>query len=216
MAFFDPQNGIAIGDPTEDCLSIILTKDAGNSWQKLPCDKLPKLIEGEAVFAASNTNIAVNGSNAWIITGGKQSRVLHTSDKGKTWSITSTPLVYGTESTGGYSIAFTDAKNGIICGGDYTKKQGNLNNKVITTDGGKTWQLVANGKDPGYISCVQYVPNTNGKELFAVSTEGIYFSNDSGISWLKVNNEGYFTIKFIDKNNAWLAGNGKIAKMKLD
>ncbi len=216
MAFFDTQNGIAIGDPTEDCLSIILTNNGGNSWQKISCDNLPKLIEGEAVFAASNTNIAIYGDNAWLITGGKQSRVLHTADKGKTWNITSTPLLYGSESTGGYSIAFSDAKNGIICGGDYTKKSGNQKNKAITKDGGKTWQLVADGKAPGYISCVQYVPNTDGKEVFAVSTEGIYFSSDNGNSWLKVNNEGYFAIKFVDKNNAWLAGNGKIARMKLE
>jgi len=216
MAFFDEQNGIAIGDPTEDCLSIILTNNGGNSWQKIDCKNLPKLIDGETVFAASNTNIAIINNNAWIITGGKQSRVLHTADKGKTWNITSTPLIYGKESTGGYSIAFSDINNGIICGGDYTNKKANLQNRAITKDGGKSWQLIANGKEPGYISCVQYVPNTDGKELFAVSTEGIYFSNDKGSSWLKVNNEGYFTIKFIDKNNAWLAGHGKIAKLKLD
>lgn len=216
MTFFDEQNGIAIGDPTEDCLSIILTEDAGNSWKKLPCNNLPKLIDGEALFAASNTNIAIIGNNAWIITGGKQSRVMHSSDKGKTWNITTTPLIYGTESTGGYSITFNDLKNGFICGGDYTNKKGNLKNKAITSDGGKTWELVADGKTPGYISCVQYVPKTEGKELFAVSTEGIYFSNNQGNSWVKVNDEGYFTIKFVDKNNAWLAGNGKIAKMKLE
>ncbi len=215
MTFFDTNNGIAIGDPTEDCLSIILTKDGGNTWNKINCDNLPKLMEGEAVFAASNTNIAVVGNNAWIITGGKQSRVLHTADKGESWDITTTPLIYGSESTGGYSIAFSDKNNGIICGGDYTNKKANLKNKAITSDGGKTWQLVANGQEPGYISCVQYVPNTEGKELFAVSTEGIYFSNDSGNSWVKVNNEGYFTIKFINQNMAWLAGNGKIAKLNL-
>lgn len=216
MAFFDNLNGIAIGDPTADCLSILLTKDAGDSWQKIDCSKLPKLIKGEAAFAASNTNISIVGNHAWIITGGLQSRVLHTSDKGKTWEVYDTPIIKGKESTGGYSIAFANVNDGIICGGDYTNKKGNTANKAITKDGGKTWQLVANGKEPGYISCVQYVPETDGKELFAVSTEGIYFSNDSGLSWLKVNDEGYFTLKFVDKNNAWLAGNGKIAKMILE
>ena len=213
--FFDDNNGIAMGDPTSDCLSILLTNDGGNSWHKINCDKLPKTISGEAAFAASNTNIAIVGDEAWIISGGMQSRVFHTKDKGKTWSVNQTPLVYGKESTGGYSIAFADAKNGIICGGDYTNKELNTKNKAITNDGGQTWKLVANGQLPGYISCVQYVPNTQGKELFAVSTEGIYFSNDSGNSWVKVSNEGYYTIKFVDKNSAWLAGNGKIAKMVL-
>lgn len=216
MTFFDTQNGIAIGDPTDNCLSILITKDGGKSWQKISCEKLPKLVDGEASFAASNTNIAVYGSNAWVITGGLQSRVLHTSDMGKTWNIHHTPIIGGGDSTGAYSVDFYDANNGIICGGDYTNKAGDVGNKAITTDGGKTWKLVSEGRYPGYISCVQYVPETSGKELFAVSTEGIYFSNTNGESWVKVNEEGYYTIKFIDKNTAWLAGNGKIAKMILE
>jgi photosystem II stability/assembly factor-like uncharacterized protein len=213
--FFDDKNGIAMGDPTEDCLSILLTNDGGENWNKVSCDSLPKTIDGEAAFAASNTNIAIVGNNAWIISGGMQSRVFHTKDKGTTWEVVQTPLLYGEPSTGGYSIAFADKLNGIICGGDYTNKTLNLKNKAITNDGGKTWKLVADGQIPSYISCVQYVPKTQGKEVFAVSTEGIYFSNDKGNSWVKVSNEGYYTIKFVDKNMAWLAGNGKIAKMIL-
>lgn len=213
--FFDKKNGIAMGDPTADCLSVLITNDGGTHWQKLPCSKLPKTVKGEAAFAASNTNIAIVGNQAWLLSGGMQSRVFHTKDKGKTWEVFQTPLLYGKETTGGYTIAFADALNGIICGGDYTNKSLNTNNKAITNDGGKTWKLVANGELPGYISCVQYVPDTQGKELFAVSTEGIYFSNNKGNNWVKVSDEGYYTIKFVNKDMAWLAGNGKIAKMVL-
>lgn len=215
IAFFDDKNGIAVGDPTENCLSIITTNNGGNIWTKIACENLPKTVNGEACFAASNTNIAIQGKQAWIISGGMQSRVFHTADLGNSWKVYNTPLVYGKESTGGYSIAFADENNGIICGGDYTNKTLNTKNKAITTDGGKTWKLVANGELPGYISCVQYVPNTNGKEVFAVSTEGIYYSNSSGHSWVKVNDEGYFTIAFENQNKAWLAGHGKIAQMLL-
>ena len=56
----------------------------------------------------------------------------------------------------------------------------NKANKAITIDGGKTWSLVADGQNPSYKSCVQYVPNTNGKEIFAVGKTGISFSNDGG------------------------------------
>ncbi len=215
MNFFDDKTGIAMGDPTDICLSILRTEDGGDSWNKLSCENLPNVVEGEAAFAASNTNIAIVGNKAWILTGGKQSRVFYSPDKGLTWSVYATPLVYGSESTGGYSIAFYDKNNGIICGGDYTNKQLNTNNKAITTDGGKTWKLVANGGLPGYISCVQYVPGTQGKELVAVSTEGIYFSNDRGSSWVQVSDEGYYTLRFVNKDMAWLAGNGKIVKMIL-
>ena len=75
MKFFDESHGIAMGDPTENCLSIILTNDGGNTWTKVPCEKLPPVVEGEAAFAASNTNIKVLGNTAWIVTGGTKARV---------------------------------------------------------------------------------------------------------------------------------------------
>lgn len=215
MAFFDEKNGIAMGDPTDGCLSVLITKDGGNTWCKVACDVLPKVYKGEAAFAASNTNIAIVNNQAWIISGGKKSRVFNTKDKGETWSVYNTPIVQGGETTGGYSIDFYDANNGIIMGGDYLHKNDNIGNKAITKDGGKTWKLVAEGTAPGYINCVQYIPNTNGNELMAVSTEGIYFSNNKGNTWTKVHKEGFYTIRFVDENTAWLAGNKKIAKLTI-
>lgn len=215
MAFFDEQNGIAMGDPTDDCLSVILTNDGGNTWNKTPCSKLPKTEEGEAAFAASNGNIAIVGRNAWLVTGGKRSRVFHTPNMGKTWKVYDTPIVQGEKMTGIYSVDFYNSKNGIIFGGDWSKKDDNTANKAITNDGGKTWQLIADGKEPGYKSSVQYVPDTQGKEVFAVGSTGISFSNDGGHTWKKVSEEGYYTIRFVNKNFAWLAGNNKIGKMIL-
>ncbi len=215
MAFFDKDNGIAMGDPTDGCLSIIITNNGGKTWQKAPCENLPPIEEGEAAFAASNSNIAINGKNAWLVTGGKQARVFHTPDMGKTWKVYNTPIIQGEEMMGIYSVDFYDSKNGIIFGGNWHDKNYNKKNKAITNNGGKTWQLVADGKEPGYKSCVQYVPDTDGKELFAVGLTGVSFSNDGGNSWKKVNDSAYYTIKFVNKNFAWLAGNQKIGKMIL-
>jgi len=215
MKFFDEQNGIAMGDPTEDCLSIIITKDGGNMWTKIPCDKLPKVVEDEAAFAASNTNIKVLGKTAWIVTGGAKARMFKTTNLGETWEVFDTPIIQGDGPQGIYSVDFADKHNGIIFGGDYSKPEGNKANKAITTDGGKTWNLVANGQEPNYKSCVQYVPNTNGKEVFAVGKTGISYSNDGGVTWKKVSEEGYYVIQFVDRNTAWLAGNQKIGKLVL-
>jgi photosystem II stability/assembly factor-like uncharacterized protein len=215
MKFFDALNGIAIGDPTNDCLSIIITKDGGHTWKKISCESLPKIANGEAAFAASNTNIAIVGKNAWVVTGGLKSRVFHTSDMGLTWNVYSTPIIQGKNTTGIYSVDFYNEKEGIICGGDYTDKYGNYANKAITIDGGKTWNIVSENKAPKYVSCVQYVPNTNGKEVFAVSTNGIFYSNNSGKVWKKVSDESFYTIRFVTENLAWLSGNNVIAKMKI-
>ncbi|NLP58372.1 oxidoreductase [Lutibacter sp. B1] len=216
MQFFDELNGIAMGDPTEDCLSIILTHDGGNTWQKIPCNNLPKIQEGEAAFAASNTNIAIVGSNAWIATGGIKSRVFHTPDMGKTWEVFNTPIIQGKNTTGIYSVAFFYENQGIICGGDYTDKFGNYANKALTFDGGKTWKVVSENLPPKYVSCVQYIPNTQGNEVVAVSTNGIFFSNNKGKNWQKVSNESFYAIRFINENEAWLSGNEVIAKMYVE
>ncbi|PQJ81707.1 oxidoreductase [Polaribacter glomeratus] len=213
--FDDGLHGIAVGDPTEDCASIILTSDGGNSWSKISCVNLPKFADGEAFFAASNTNIKTLGSTAWIASGGAKARILKSDDFGKTWQIFDTPIIQGNGPQGIYSIDFADKNNGIIIGGDYSKPSENKANKAITKDGGKTWTLVANNQNPNYKSCVQYVPNTNGQEVFAVGKTGISFSNDSGNTWKDVSKESYYTIKFVDKNTAWLSGDQKIGKLVL-
>jgi photosystem II stability/assembly factor-like uncharacterized protein len=213
MKFFDELNGIAMGDPTENCLSILITRDGGNTWGKIKCENLPKIEEGEAAFAASNTNIAIVGKNAWIVTGCKKARVFQTEDMGLTWNVYNTPIIQGKNTTGIYSVDFYNEKQGIICGGDYLDKFGNSANKAITKDGGKTWEVVAENSEPTYVSCVQYVPETDGKEVFAVSTNGVFYSHNYGEKWAKVSDEGFYTIRLFDKNTAWLSGNNVIAKM---
>lgn len=217
MKFFaDGKHGIAVGDPTENCASIILTSDGGTTWTKLPCNKLPAFEEGEAFFAASNTNIKIVNNTVWIASGGTKARILKSVDFGKTWEIYNTPIIQGDGSQGIYSIDFYDENNGIAIGGNYAKPNDNCANKAITTDGGKTWTLVADNQNPNYKSCVQYVPNTNGKEIFAVGKTGVSFSNDGGHTWTEVSSDAYYTIQFVDKNTAWLSGHQKIGKLVLN
>lgn len=216
MHFFDDAlHGIAVGDPTEDCPSIIMTKDGGNTWEKTSCNSLPKFVEGEAFFAASNTNIEILGSTVWIGSGGKKSRILKSIDKGETWNIYDTPIVQGNGPQGIYSVDFFNSKEGIAIGGDFSKPDDNCKNKIITNDGGQTWQVIADNENPNYKSCVQYVPNSNGKEVFAVGKTGISFSKNGGKNWKQVSDKSFYSIQFVDSNTAWLSGNNKISKMTI-
>ncbi len=214
MTFWNDKEGIAMGDPIDGCLSIIITRDGGKNWNKIQCNVLPPVIKGEAAFAASNSNIAVQGDHTWILSGGLRSRVFYSPDKGNTWEVFETPLVQGTPTSGGYSIDFYDVTNGIIIGGDYTAPQLNKANKAITIDGGKTWQLVADGKDPGYKSSVRYVPGGQANEIVAVGFTGISYSNNKGETWQKLSDEGFFTIRFLNDSTAYAAGKNRIAKLK--
>ena len=213
MAFWNEKEGLAMGDPTEDCLSVIITRDGGETWNKLSCNELPKTEDGEAAFAASNTNIAIVGDKTWLVSGGKKSRVFYSSDKGKTWEVFNTPIIQGQESQGIYSVDFYDENNGIIFGGDYSKPDENIANKAITNDGGKTWKLVANGEDPGYRSCVQYVPNGNAKEIVAVGFKGINYSKDGGHTWKQLSDKSFYTIQFLNDFTAYAAGKNGVAKL---
>ncbi|WP_372756615.1 WD40/YVTN/BNR-like repeat-containing protein [Mariniflexile sp.] len=213
MAFWDNQHGIAMGDPVDGCLSIIITHDGGTTWEKLPCNELPKTKVGEAAFAASNSNIAIVGHHTWIATGGASSSVLYSPDKGQTWQIFKTPMVQGSETSGIYSIDFYDELNGFAIGGDYTKPDYNVANKIKTTDGGKTWNLVGKNQNPGYRSCVQYIPNSNGNELVTTGFKGIDFSNDAGDTWKHLSDEGFYTIRFVNDSIAYAAGSGRISKL---
>ncbi|WP_445956431.1 WD40/YVTN/BNR-like repeat-containing protein [Yeosuana sp.] len=213
MTFWNDQEGIAIGDPTNDCLSIIITRDGGKTWNKTPCENLPKIMDGEAAFAASNTNIAVVGDKTWIATGGKASRIFYSPNKGETWEVFDIPIVQGYATTGMYSIDFYDELNGFAIGGDYTIPEDQQANKIKTIDGGKTWNLVATNHNPGYRSCVQYIPNREGKELVAVGFKGIDFSKDGGYNWKHISNEGFYTFRFLNDSVAYAAGSGRISKL---
>lgn len=214
MTFWNDMEGIAMGDPVDNCLSVIITRDGGRSWNKLSCDQLPEAAAGEAAFAASNSNIAVEGEKGWILSGGTRSRVFFTPDKGKTWKIFDTPLVQGESTQGGYSMDFYNDRQGIIIGGDYTAPEENKANKAITTDGGKTWRLIAEGKDPGYKSSVRYVPGGGGKEIVAVGFSGISYSADAGENWKELSPEGFYTIRFLNDSTAYAAGKNRLARLK--
>ncbi|WP_223704246.1 WD40/YVTN/BNR-like repeat-containing protein [Flavobacterium potami] len=119
MQFWNDKEGIAIGDPTEDTFSIIVTRDGGETWTKLLSDKLPTNSLGEAAFAASNTNIVIKGNDTWLVSGGKKARVFYSPDKAKTWKVIETPIVQGKQMTGIFTADFYDSKHGFIAGGDY-------------------------------------------------------------------------------------------------
>lgn len=214
MTFWNDKEGIAMGDPTDSCLSIIITRDGGQTWNKLSCDILPEIVEGEAAFAASNSNIAVLGNNAWILSGGMSSRIFFTEDKGNTWEVYETPLKQGKSTTGGYSLDFYNNSKGIIAGGDYTQPEDNTGNIAVTEDGGKTWKLVSEGKGPGYLSSIRYVPGRGGNEIVGAGPGGISYSIDGGENWETLSTQGFHTIRFVTDSTAYAGGNNRIAKLK--
>jgi photosystem II stability/assembly factor-like uncharacterized protein len=102
--------------------------------------------------------------NIWFATGGKVARVFHSPDRGQTWQVFNTPIIHGPESAGIFSIAFRDAQNGVIAGGDYKRTRDDGPNLAFTTDGGKTWKL-SDITPQAYFSAVAYDRQFNDEAM---------------------------------------------------
>ena len=213
FAFWDARRGIALGDPMNDGFLILTTNDGGATWDQVPSANIPPAIKGEAAFAASGTCVAVEGkSNVWFATGGKAARVFRSADGGGTWRVSNTPIISGADSTGIFSIAFRDSKNGIVVGGDYKKPDAVTDNAARTTDGGATWKLVERARPNGFRSCVAYI---GASILVAVGERGCDYSTDGGATWTVLENEGYHAISIHSSRHGWAVGaNGKIAVLE--
>lgn len=210
MSFWGRNHGIVMGDSIDGKFCIMTTENGGKAWVRVPANVLPPALENEGAFAASGTNIALFGTNhAWIGTGaGAKSRVLSTTDRGRTWRIADTPLAAG-PSAGIFSIAFRDALHGIVVGGDYQKEKEAIDNLAVTSDGGLTWTLVKGLT--GFRSAVAYVrgaspappraqdsraSNALTPTLVAVGPSGTDYSTDNGLTWTALPGPGFDTLSF--------------------
>ncbi len=211
----DQHKGYAVSDPDKDNnLVLVEYSNYDQLWKKINFEKEIKLHEGEAFFAASNTNIAIAKNTLWIASGGTSTRIFKSNRfHPTTFEIFETPIIQGTSSTGIYSIDFYDEKFGIAVGGDYTKQFENINNIATTNDGGKTWQIQASGKNGGYKTCVKIRPNSKGKDIIAVGDQNIEFSQDFGKTWTKISDEkNLYFCEWVDRNTVVFAGKDRIIK----
>lgn len=207
VAFWDAQHGFTFSDPVDGRFVILTTSDGGKSWARVPPSAIPATLPGEAAFAASNTQIAVQGtSNAWIATGGgAEARVFRTTDRGRTWSVASTGMPGG-PSSGLFGIAFADATHGLAIGGDYRNERGITSFAVRTSDGGATWVPAGVRRPDGTTSGVVHVPGSAPPLFVAVGQTGVAYTRDFGASWIPVDTVTSYGVGFVSASVGYVAG----------
>ncbi|NBD12466.1 WD40/YVTN/BNR-like repeat-containing protein [Corallococcus silvisoli] len=217
MAFWDEQHGIAFSDPVEGQLVVITTEDGGATWKPAPSGVRPAALAGEAGFAASGTSIAVHGtSDVWFGLGGSAARVFHSANRGRDWSVATTPMASG-EGAGVFSLYFWSPSAGIAVGGNYKQPEVATGNVALTLDAGKKkWSAPAGNPPHGYRSCVAPLTRERRMWLLAVGPTGSDVSKDAGRSWEPLDTTGFHAVSTPPRtrDTAWAVGEeGRIAKL---
>ncbi|MET9512832.1 oxidoreductase [Streptomyces flavidovirens] len=215
VTFFDSRNGLAMSDPVDGKYRILSTGDGGRSWKVLPDTGMPAAHTGEAGFAASGQCLVSAGPrDVWLATGGgATSRVLHSADRGLTWTATDTTIPAGDPARGVFGLAFRDRDHGIAVGGDYRTGQASPKAAALTGDGGSTWQQ-AKTPPPAYRSGVTWLPHTKSGAL-AVGPTGTDLTLDGGRHWRTIDTGSYDTVDCARDFGCWASGEkGRVARLE--
>jgi photosystem II stability/assembly factor-like uncharacterized protein len=213
--FWDAQHGIAVSDAVDGHFPVIVTADGGATWTPVPPSALPPALPNEGGFAASGTCVVALGSgDAWIGTGSASvARVLHTADRGRSWTVASSPVPAGA-TTGITSLAFRDVRHGVALGGPIAQRNAWTNNIATTDDGGRTWTPGGRPSFPGAVYGAVYVPRSRPPLLVAVGPNGISTSVDDGRSWAPADTLEYWSVGFASPAAGWAVGpKGRITKL---
>jgi photosystem II stability/assembly factor-like uncharacterized protein len=214
MAFWDANRGIAVSDSVDGHFVVLVTRDGGRAWTRVPQATLPAALPNEGAFAASGTNVAVLAPNhAWIGTGAAtKPRVLRSNDSGNSWTIADAPLA-ASASAGIFSVAFRDADHGMVVGGDFKNEAQAENNAAVTSDGGATWTPVTGLG--GFRSAITHIGGASPSWV-AVGPTGSDISTNDGHTWRAIPGPGYHAFGIASRGNVgWGVGeDGRIARLR--
>jgi photosystem II stability/assembly factor-like uncharacterized protein len=215
LGFWDQRHGLAMSDPVHGKFRILVTKNGGRSWAKRPGSGMPPALDGEFGFAASGTCLVTAGkADAWIASGGAAARVFHTTDRGRTWTVTDTPIVRS-DAGGIFSLAVRDTRTLVAVGGDFEKPTKSKHTSAYSDDGGATW--TEGGELGGYRSGSAFLPPTaatgrpsNG--VIAVGPTGTNVSFDGGVTWKNVRRGAFDAVECTGDGACWASGpDGRVA-----
>jgi photosystem II stability/assembly factor-like uncharacterized protein len=212
MTFFDRRRGLALSDPVDGRFRIIATDDGGHSWRVVDAD-MPPALAGEFAFAASGQCITSFGNrDAWFGTGGAaEARVFHSSDRGRSWEVSSTPM-HSSPAAGIFALAFRDHDHGLAVGGDLDTPEASPDALALTSDGGDSWNLVSDAPNQ-YRSGASWL---NKRTAIAVGPTGSDVSTNGGRNWTPFDTGSLDTVDCVHVT-CWASGaNGRVAYLVTD
>ena len=231
IAMFGRRHGLAMADPVDGKFQIIMTSDAGRTWDLAPVT-MPDATEGEIGVATNGKCLTATGRNAffgtWTPAGepdkrpgpidGELGRVFRSTDFGMTWEVSSTVVPCCVR-----SLDFRSGRLGLAFGGIWQEGQTNLATR--TTDGGVTWEPVNEpALDTIHIDLAWWSDRRGDhrsgilgakKTIFAVGIDSVV-SRDRGKTWEQFDDSGeFFGIDCLKSTlDCWAVGSGgRIARL---
>jgi photosystem II stability/assembly factor-like uncharacterized protein len=186
--YFDANNGLAIGDPTNGYWEIYTSNNGGATYSRIPSTSLPAPLNNESGYLAQFAHF---GDSIWFTT--SAGRIVHSANRGMTWSVYQSPLSDFGGTTVFGDISFATSNRGVI--------QDNAGNIFKTTDAGQTWNAVVfSGTGSPYGGAISYLPNTfhmvsTGGE---VNFTGSSYSVDDGTTWININTDQHVDVAFFN------------------
>ena len=207
---FSGNNGVVIGDPINGKTFMAVSSDKGGSWK--PIETIDKMMDGEAFFASSGSNIILLGTNrnakTLFVSGGMQSRMFFNGNA------INLPLQSGRSSTGANGLALhPNQQQGIIIGGDFANDKRSDSAILLFSLYPKVTFSYPLTPPSGYKSAAVFLSKTS---VLACGTSGVDLSVDGGMNWKKISDIGFHVaVKSPDGKYAIMAGgNGRIAKFQ--
>ena len=110
-----------------------------------------------------------------------------------------------------FSVAFRDARRGVLLGGDFTAPTGSVDNAAWTADGGATGKPTSS--PAGYRSGSAWVTGTHATVL-AVGPTGSDVSVDGGRSWTAFDAGSFDSVECTNDGACWASGEqGRVATL---
>ena len=206
---FSGNNGVVIGDPINGKTFMAVSNDKGDSW--IPKETPDSMIDGEAFFASSGSNIKLlglkRGRKTLFVSGGIQSRFFY---NGNTINL---PLQSGRNSTGANGLALhPNQKQGIIVGGDFANDKRSDSAMLLFSLYPSVNFIHPVTPPSGYKSAAVFLSDSTA---LSCGTSGVDLSVDGGLNWRSISDIGFHVaVKSPDGKCAIMAGgNGRIAKV---
>jgi photosystem II stability/assembly factor-like uncharacterized protein len=202
-------NCTALSDPVDGRFLLVHTSD-GHYWSPLPSEHMPAALKSEGAFAASNSSLVFSvESEIYFGTGGPAARVFHSTDLGRTWTVSETPVAHANAASGIFALRLSENHRLIAVGGDYQKPNQPELSSARSLDGGATWQPSAQ-LPSGYRSALAQIDNSR---WITLGPNGSDVTDDSGLHWKHADSLNLNAVAMLDFRTGWAVGpHGTIAR----